>query len=206
MEHLSARRQEIPTAEPTRSGSPAEPVWIRPTPGRPLNRDLVRQRTRGRIGGAVGCADRTPVEALARSLGAGAQILDEAGATLVADFDACWIDGRRLEHLAQWHPILQHERLAAVTGAFAVAWRTADGTLCLARDAIGERGLFYATIPGGLIFASTLHAILATGLVEPLTDLAAVARYLSYAYLPGAKTLISGINKVLPGEIVRIPR
>jgi asparagine synthase (glutamine-hydrolysing) len=37
---------------------------------------------------------------------------------------------------------------------------------------------------------------------EPLINLTAVARYLTYAYLPGAETLISGISKVLPGEVV----
>lgn len=194
--------QQILTAEPTRSDNWTEPVWIRATPGCRLGRDAVRQRMCGRIGGAVGCADRTSFEALARSLGAGAQILDDGGTTSVADFDACWTDGRALEHLAQWDPILQQQRLASVSGAFAVAWRKPDGTLCLARDPIGERGLFYAKIPGGLIFASTLHAILATGLLEPLINLTAVARYLSYAYLPGAETLISGISKVLPGEVV----
>ena len=191
-------------AEPTRSDRSAEPVWIRAAPGCRLGGDAVRHRTCGRIGGIVGSADRTSFEALARSLGAGAQILDDTGTSVVADFDACWTEGRPLEHLAQWHPVLQHERLASVSGAFAVAWRKPDGTLCLARDAIGERGLFYAKIPGGLIFASTLHAILAAGLLEPLINLTAVARYLTYAYLPGAETLISGISKVLPGEIVEL--
>jgi asparagine synthase (glutamine-hydrolysing) len=196
--------QQIPTAGPTRSDDTAEPVWIRATPGCRLGGDAVRHRACGRIGGVVGSADRTAFEALARSLGTGAQILDGTGTTLVADFDACWIEGRALEHFDQWHPILQQDRLAAVSGAFAVAWRKPDGALCLARDPIGERGLFYARIPGGLIFASTLHAILTTGLIDPLINLTAVARYLSYAYLPCAETLISGISKVLPGEIVEL--
>jgi asparagine synthase (glutamine-hydrolysing) len=194
--------QQILTAEPTRSDSSAEPVWSRAAPGGPLGRDAVQRRTCGRIGGVAGYADRTSFEALARSLGTGAQILEGTGRTLVADFDACWTDGRALEHPAQWHPILAQERLASVSGAFAVAWRKPDGALCLARDPIGERGLFYAKIPGGLIFASTLHAILAAGLLEPLINLTAVARYLTYVYLPGAETLISGISKVLPGEVV----
>jgi asparagine synthase (glutamine-hydrolysing) len=161
-----------------------------------------RGRACGRIGGVAGAEDRLACEALARSLGAMAQILDGGDSTVVADFDACWFDGRRLESLTQWGSVVQQGRLAMVSGAFAVAWRTADGALCLARDPIGERGLFYAKTRGGLIFASTLHAILATGLVQPLTSPAAVARYLTYAYLPGAETLIGGIFKVLPGEVV----
>ena len=202
MNNPSVRKQEILTAEATRSDNSAEPVWSRAIAGCRLGRDSVRRRTCGRIGGVVGCADPTSFEALAKSLGGGAQILDNRGATLVADFDACWIGGRALEHVAEWHPVLQQERLESVSGAFAVAWRKPDGTLCLARDPIGERGLFYAKISSGLIFASTLHAILATGLLEPRINLTAVARYLSYAYLPGAGTLISGIYKVLPGEMV----
>jgi asparagine synthase (glutamine-hydrolysing) len=194
--------QQIPTAAPTRSDNPAEPVWIHAAPGCRLGAAAVRHRTWGRIGGIVGSVDRTSVEALGESLGAGAQILDGTGKTLIADFDACWIEGRALEHLADWHPILRDKRLGAVSGAFAVAWRPTDGALCLARDAIGERGLFYAKFPGGLIFASTLHAILATGLLERRINLPAIARYLCYAYLPGAETLICGISKVLPGEIV----
>jgi asparagine synthase (glutamine-hydrolysing) len=35
-------------------------------------------------------------------------------------------------------------------------------------------------------------------------DLAAVATYLSYAYVPGRHTLVAGVHKVLPGETVRI--
>src|SRR5207245_9360545 len=94
--------------------------------------------------------------------------------------------------------------LPRVDGAFAVAWRGDDGAVTLARDPIGERGLFDATTPHGVVFASTMPALLAAGLVPPVLDLPAVAAYLSYAYVPGRHTLIAGVRKVLPGEMVSI--
>src|SRR5206468_1535037 len=73
--------------------------------------------------------------------------------------------------------------------------------LVLARDAIGERSLYYAVVPGGVVFASTIHAILATGLVPRTVNVPALASYLSYAYVPGEQTMVRGVNKLLPGEI-----
>ena len=143
------------------------------------------------------------VARLEQSLGAGAQILADAPGSAVADFDACWIADRAVDGLADWQALIRQGESGLVSGAFAVAWREPDGTIGLARDPIGERGLFYAKIPGGLIFASTLHAILATGLVQAPINITAVARYLSYGYVAGADTLLSGITKVLPGEVLR---
>jgi asparagine synthase (glutamine-hydrolysing) len=108
-----------------------------------------------------------------------------------------------LDGIADWQAVIRRGELSRVSGAFAVAWHEPDGSICLARDPIGERGLFYARIPGGLVFASTLHAILATGLVQARINSTAVARYLTYGYVAGAATLISGITKLLPGEVVR---
>jgi asparagine synthase (glutamine-hydrolysing) len=114
------------------------------------------------------------------------------------DFDACWIDGQRIETMADWPEILQRSALSAVNGPFALAWREPDGACCLARDHIGERSLFYATAGDRLIFGSSVASVLATGLVRPVINHTALARYLSYGYLPGRDTLLHGIFKVLP--------
>jgi asparagine synthase (glutamine-hydrolysing) len=120
------------------------------------------------------------------------------------DWDACWLDGRRIEELSQWRTLVAEGRLAEVNGAFALAW-IADGELRLTRDAIGERTLYYAQVPQGWIFASTIHALLASGLVPRQLNLRGVAAYLSYAYLPGKETLVEGVLEVLPGEVVHLP-
>jgi asparagine synthase (glutamine-hydrolysing) len=125
------------------------------------------------------------------------------GFALAADYDACWIDGRPIGSLADWSDVLSQSRLESVNGAFALAWQEPDGALCLARDSIGERSLFYAKTAEGVAFGSDLRSLLATGLVRSVINNTAVARYLSYGYVPGRETLLSGVYKVLPGEVAR---
>ena len=122
---------------------------------------------------------------------------------LLVDWDACWLDGHLVRDLDEWRSLLLRNRIRTVSGAFAAAWKEPDGTLCLARDGIGERSLFYAHLPNGLIFGSTLRTLLDTGRVPLRLNLPALARYLSYAYIPGRETLVEGIHKLLPGEIIR---
>jgi asparagine synthase (glutamine-hydrolysing) len=183
----------------------ARPV-VRAEPGPPLGTDASRHRPCGRIGGLVGHHDPAVVAALARVLGPGAGVMSmdaEAGA-LVADWDACWLDGQPVTGLPQWRHLLDADRLGEVDGAFALAWRGPDGGFHLARDAIGERTLYYARVGDGVAFASTVPALLATGLVPRTLDLAAVAAYLVYAYVPGAATLLASVRELLPGEVLSV--
>lgn len=187
-----------------------EPLLLKPQPGPPFGTGVTRRRPTGRVGGFVSTAvapeqARSASEALMRSLGPGAQLLaPEQGSALVVDWDACWLSGTRLEEHSQWRALLAAGRLPEVNGAFALAW-LADGELRLTRDAIGERTLYYARVPQGWIFASTIHALLASGLVARRLNLRGVASYLSYAYLPGEETLVEGVLEVLPGEVVHLP-
>jgi asparagine synthase (glutamine-hydrolysing) len=148
---------------------------------------------------------RSVSEAMVRSLGPDAQLLAPGqGASLVVDWDACWLDGRRIDALAEWSTLVAAGRMEEVNGAFALAWFE-QGELKLARDAIGERTLYYARVPQGWLFASTIHALLASGLVPRQLNLRGVATYLSYAYLPGEETLVEGVMEVLPGAVVHLP-
>lgn len=163
-----------------------------------------RETARSRIGGFAKPDESTVTDRLCRSLGAGAQILgEEIRQSLVADWDACSVAGRAILDVNDWRSLAVSESLHLVNGAFVVAWREPDGGLALARDAIGERSLFYAPVGSRLVFASTIKALLETGLLARKLNLAAVATYLTYAYLPGRETLVEGIYKLLPGEILR---
>jgi asparagine synthase (glutamine-hydrolysing) len=93
--------------------------------------------------------------------------------------------------------------LPSVEGAFAVAWFDVDETLWLARDAVGERTLYYTRVGDAIVFASTVHAVLATGLGYHSVNLSALASYLVYGYVPGRETLVPRVHEVLPGEILR---
>ena len=140
--------------------------------------------------------------AMAQALGPGAQLLD-AQAQLVADWDCCWLNGVRIADVAHWQSIIRDGRLAEVRGAFALAWHDEGGELRLCRDAIGERTLYWAQIEGGIVFASTLRALLATGYVAREIDPVSVATYLSLAYLPGARCMVRDVQELLPGELLR---
>ena len=189
----------------------SEPLLLKPVPGPPFGTGVARRRPTGRVGGLISSAPaseqaRSASAALLRSLGPGAQLLaPEQGTALVVDWDACWLEGKRIEERSQWRELVAAGRLEEVNGAFALAWMV-DGELRLARDAIGERTLYYAQVPQGWIFASTIHALLASGLVPRQLNLRGVAAYLSYAYLPGEETLVEGVREVLPGEVVHLPR
>jgi asparagine synthase (glutamine-hydrolysing) len=164
--------------------------------------DAVRCRPSGRIGGIVGHDDERARAGLAKGLGRGSQVLGGDSGSFVADFDACWVDAHCVESAARWEGLVHDGKLPSVSGAFAVAWRNAGGAVCLARDHIGERSVFYAQIGAGLVFGSDLRGVLSSGLVSAVIDHTAVARYLSYGYLPGRDTLLSGVHKLLPAEVV----
>lgn len=175
---------------------------VRATPG---SFTAPRQRPVGRIGGATQPLTPDARAALEQALGPGASLL--VGDTkLAACFDACEADGRSLESASDFATRLTPAGLSSIQGAFALAWIAPDGSLHLARDPIGERSLYYAKVPDGYVFASTLRALLAADLVPRRVDRVGVAEYLSYAYVPGSRTLVEGVRAVLPGEIVRLGR
>ena len=53
-----------------------------------------------------------------------------------------------------------------------------------------------------LLFGSEIKALLASGLVEPQANLAALPELLSTRYVSGAETMFRGINKLLPGHLL----
>jgi asparagine synthase (glutamine-hydrolysing) len=126
----------------------------------------------------------------------------EPASAVVGDWDCCFLEGVPIESEEAWRRVLDTGRLAEVEGAFALAWVSTDGTAYLARDAVGERTLYYAVSGEGLAFASDLRALLARGYAERSLDARGLLAYLSYGYVPGTATLVSGVHELLPGEIV----
>jgi asparagine synthase (glutamine-hydrolysing) len=93
--------------------------------------------------------------------------------------------------------------LAHVEGMFVLAiW---DGaTLTLVRDPVGARTLFYTRAAGRWAAASTLIALRRLPAFAPRLNLAAVQSFLTFAYLPGAATLLVAVHELLPGQYVRL--
>ena len=83
--------------------------------------------------------------------------------------------------------------------AFALYDRDSD-KLLLVRDRLGIKPLYWATLnSGGIVFASEIKALLASGLVKAKINERAVSSYLAHGYVPAPETLFRGINKLPPG-------
>jgi asparagine synthase (glutamine-hydrolysing) len=84
--------------------------------------------------------------------------------------------------------------------AFAV-WDAPNERLFLARDRFGEKPLYLHENGNGLYFASEIKALLRIPGIKAGVNLEAVWDYLAYRYVPGPKTLFTGIRKLMPGTV-----
>lgn len=93
-----------------------------------------------------------------------------------------------------------------LNGMFAFAiWERDSGRVLLGRDRLGIKPLYYAEIPGGLRFASSLPALLEAGGVDTTVDPAALNFYLSFhAVVPAPHTIFAGVRKLPPGTLMQI--
>ena len=116
--------------------------------------------------------------------------------------DASALAGSRVNALLS---ALQCRGLAAlkdVDGVFALAWF--DGTeLHLIRDRFGSEPLFYAREGAGIVFGSRARDVLASAKLPRRVSNEALAEYLTYAYIPGTRTLYEGVMRVPAGGHVR---
>jgi asparagine synthase (glutamine-hydrolysing) len=91
--------------------------------------------------------------------------------------------------------------LERLHGMFAVAlWDGRAGRLVLAVDRMGVKPLYWALVPGGLVYGSEPGALLASGLIDPRPDPAAIMQYLAVQYVPAPLTGFEGMRKLAPGE------
>jgi len=88
-------------------------------------------------------------------------------------------------------------------GMFAFAiWDAPRRRLLLVRDRLGIKPLYWARLGDRLLFGSEIKAILASGLVEPEANTAAVPEVLSTRAIAGPETMFRRINKLLPGHLL----
>ncbi len=93
-----------------------------------------------------------------------------------------------------------YDCLKELRGMFAFAiWDKNKRALFLARDRLGIKPLYYASLNGSLIFASEIKAMLALDGVNKGVDLEALDQYLSFSWVPDPKTILKGIYKLPPG-------
>ncbi len=104
-------------------------------------------------------------------------------------------------------PHLYEERGAGlvdpVNGMFGLAvWDEKERSLVLARDRMGEKPLYYARAGKSFLFGSELKAILAHPEVVRRIDRSSLAKYLAHDYVPAPHTIIEGVAKLEPGQLL----
>lgn len=89
----------------------------------------------------------------------------------------------------------------ALRGMFAFAlWDAPRRRLLLARDRMGEKPLYLARRPEGLVFASELKGLLASGRVPFELDPASVNAFFHYNFVPEPGTPLAGVVKLPAGH------
>ena len=107
-------------------------------------------------------------------------------------------DSEVVAHLWEEHG---EQTPAMLRGMFALAvWDKRERVLLLARDRYGEKPLCWAMTKHGLVFASELRALIASGLVPTELDPAALDAYLALQYVPHPRTIYDDIHKLPPGH------
>lgn len=97
--------------------------------------------------------------------------------------------------------------LERLDGMFAFAiWDSSRSRLLLARDPVGKKPLYLVEGQAGLTFGSDARSALLAAGVRPELDEAAVASYLFQRYVNAPSTLLRGVEKLRPGELVTYDR
>ncbi|MEM8815839.1 MAG: asparagine synthase (glutamine-hydrolyzing) [Pseudomonadota bacterium] len=94
-----------------------------------------------------------------------------------------------------------------LSGMFGIAlYDVPRQRVLIARDRIGEKQIYYAETPHGLVFGSEIKCVLASGRVEADLDVAAVSEYLRYLYIPAPRTIYRQIRELPPGSLMVVDK
>ncbi|MGD8380010.1 MAG: asparagine synthase (glutamine-hydrolyzing) [Gammaproteobacteria bacterium] len=95
------------------------------------------------------------------------------------------------------------ETLQKANGMFAFAlWDRERRRLCLARDRMGKKPLYYGRAGKAFIFGSELKALRAYPGFHPEVDRGALALFLRYRYVPVPHSIYRGVAKLPPGGML----
>lgn len=90
-------------------------------------------------------------------------------------------------------------------GMFAFAiWDEAEKELCIARDRMGVKPLYYYQGTDFFLFASEIRGIIASGLIKPKLNQEALKDYFSFQSVSSPLSIIEGIQQLEAGHYIRI--
>ena len=92
-----------------------------------------------------------------------------------------------------------------VKGMFAFAvYDYKHNRVTLGRDRLGEKPLYYGWQGDSFVFASELKAIIQHPEFQRAIDRTSLTQYLRYGYVPGARSIYQGINKLKAGTLLEL--
>jgi asparagine synthase (glutamine-hydrolysing) len=95
------------------------------------------------------------------------------------------------------------DAIARLRGMFGVAiWNTRTRSLLVARDRIGIKPMYYATVGGRLYFGSELKSLLEAPDLPRDLDPGALDHYLSFLYTPRDGSIFRNVRKLPPGHLM----
>ena len=88
-------------------------------------------------------------------------------------------------------------------GMFAFAiWDSNKKQLFLARDRLGIKPLYYIFFDEKFLFASEIKSLLQYEVTSREINYNSLNNFFTFRYVPGEKTILKGINRLLPGHIL----
>lgn len=95
--------------------------------------------------------------------------------------------------------------LSYFKGMFAFAiWDDTKKELCIVRDRMGVKPLYYYVDDQCLVFASEIRSIIKSNIVTPTMDKKALVDYLSFQSVSSPHTLIKGIRQLEAGHYMKV--
>ncbi len=92
-----------------------------------------------------------------------------------------------------------------LNGMFAIALHDRrKRRVIIARDHLGIKPLYFMQKEDQLLFASEIKALKAAGQMSGRLNVNALADFISWEYVAGRETLIDGVEKLLPGELLTL--
>jgi asparagine synthase (glutamine-hydrolysing) len=115
--------------------------------------------------------------------------------------------GSDTEVLLGLYELLGEGAFDRLEGIFAFALHDLrSGESWLVRDRFGVKPLHYAETPAGIVFASELRGLLASGLVPPEIDPGSLSTYLRLDSVPAPATILRGVRRLRGGHLLRVER
>jgi asparagine synthase (glutamine-hydrolysing) len=113
--------------------------------------------------------------------------------------------GSDCETILHLYEELGSDCLVRLRGMFAFAIHDVRrNRLLIARDRLGEKPLYLASIADGIVFSSELAPLVRSGAVPFSLDLCSIHDYLMWGFVPEPRSAIKGTRKLPAGSILEV--